>query len=909
MSQLPVLDLLSDLRAAFRQHNQVILEAPTGAGKSTALPLAMLDWPEISGKIIMLEPRRVATRSVAHYIAAQREKVTGKALGQEVGYRVRGESQSSAEVRLEVVTEGILTRMIQQDPELSGVAMIIFDEIHERHLTTDLGLALALEVQQSFREDLAILAMSATLSSLPLTRLMPQAIMLKSEGRSFPVEVAYHSIKKGHSFHHQAWLEPMGAAIIALLEASRCGGHDKTSMPHDKTSMAKYNAFLSQISTFDGLEDKSLLAFLPGQAEIKRLQTYLEARLDSKLYAICPLYGSLPPQAQDIAIAPARNGQRKVVLATNVAESSLTIAGIGLVVDSGYQRQAIFNPKTGTSKLTLKRISQASSAQRSGRAGRLFRGVALRLWGQEEQGRLARVDLAEVEHSELTDLVFNCAYWGVKSVGELPMLTLPSVGNEEAAWQLLQTLFLVDHERKITAHGIEAYGLGCAPRLAHMLLKAKEWACKNDDSALVGLACAVAGLLSARSRVGMNVNILTQLSSALKGEAGQLTQQFMGKLNAKVRERKALNLKALNLKALNLKALDLHFVISHASPASVAFLLGLAYPDRIAKARGNKGYQLANGTGVELPDNDPLTAEPWLVVADFQEKSQMAARVYLAAPFPHTLLRASSTKKTQKASHKTELLVDHDLSFLVSSINFCEWDDDKGRFYSENRRYMGKILLSKVPGAQPEPEHRVQALLAQIRSKGLQILNMNDKVRQLQYRIKLATSLDTSEAWPNISDQYLLNSLEDWLAPHLIDISNLTQLMKLDCYQLLLNTCSWQQQQRLNTLLPSQWPMLTGTQAAIEYDDAGRATLSVRLQEALGMKESPRLAQGKLVVTMALLSPARRPLALTADLASFWQGPYVEVKKEMKGRYPKHLWPNDPANTQPTKFTKKKTLK
>ncbi|WP_298772742.1 ATP-dependent helicase HrpB [uncultured Shewanella sp.] len=889
MSQLPVLDLLSDLRAAFSQHNQVILEAPTGAGKSTALPLAMLDWPEISGKIIMLEPRRVATRSVARYIAAQREQVSGKALGQEVGYRVRGESQSSAGVKLEVVTEGILTRMIQQDPELSGIAMIIFDEIHERHLTTDLGLALALEVQQTFREDLAILAMSATLSGMPLTTLMPEAIALKSEGRSFPVEVAYHTIKKVNSLHHKAWLEPMGAAIIALLDASRCGG------VVDKTLSAQSCAFLAQISTFDGLEDKSLLAFLPGQSEIKRLQTYLEARLDSQLYVICPLYGSLPPKAQDIAIAPARNGHRKVVLATNVAESSLTIEGIGMVVDSGYQRQAIFNPKTGTNKLILKRISQASSAQRSGRAGRLSKGVTLRLWGQEEQGRLAKMDLAEIEHSELTDLVFDCAYWGVKSVGELPMLTLPSVGNEEAAWQLLQGLSLVDHARKITPLGIEAYGLGCDPRLAHMLLNAKKWAIDNDDSALVGLACVVAGLLSARSRVSMNVNIVTQLPSALNGEAGQLSQQFIRKLDAKVMDRKALNLKTLNL----------HSVISHASPASVAFLLGLAYPDRIAKERGNKGYQLANGTGVELPDNDPLTAEPWLVVADFQEKSQMAARVYLAAPFPHALLRGRST---QNGSHKTELLAVHDLSFLVSLINFCEWDDDKGRFYSEDRRYIGKILLSKVAGAKPEPEHVVQALLAQIRSKGLQILNMNDKVRQLQYRMKLATSLDTSEAWPDISDQYLLESLEDWLAPYLIDVSSLAQLMKLDCYQLLLNICSWQQQQRLDTLLPSQWPMLTGTQAAIEYDDAGRATLSVRLQEALGMKESPRLAQGKLVVTMALLSPARRPLALTADLASFWQGPYVEVKKEMKGRYPKHLWPEDPANTQPTKFTKKKTL-
>lgn len=877
MSQLPVLDLLSDLRTAFSQHNQVILEAPTGAGKSTALPLAMLDWPDISGKIIMLEPRRVATRSVARFIAAQRFKMNGKALGEEVGYRVRGESKSSAGVKLEVVTEGILTRMIQQDPELNGVGMIIFDEIHERHLTTDLGLALALEVQQSFREDLAILAMSATLSGMALKAVMPEAISLKSDGRSFPVEVIYQPILSVNSLRAQPWLEPMGAAIVALLEASA------NASALDKLSSHKSSAFLAQVTSFEGLADKSLLAFLPGQNEIRRLQTYLEARLDHRQYVICPLYGSLPPKAQDQAIAPAEKGKRKVVLATNVAESSLTIEGIGMVVDSGYQRQAIFNPKTGTSKLSLKRISQASSAQRSGRAGRLSNGLALRLWGQEEQGRLAKMDLAEIEHSELTNLVFDCAYWGVKAVSELPMLTMPSSRNETYAWDLLQKLALVDHEHKMTSHGRSAYELGCDPRLAHMMLKAKTLALKNSEAELVGLACVLAGILSARARAGISVNILDHLKSALMGEAAQFSKQFMRKLNV--------------------KAVNVDNVIVHASPASVAFLLGLAYPDRIAKERGNKGYQLANGTGVELPENDPLTQSPWLVIADFQEGAQTAGRVYLAASFPAALLTQGLSKGS---NNTTDIAVSHDLSFLVSSINYCAWDEEKGRFYSEDRRYIDKILLSKTAASKPERAQVIKALLVQIRSKGLQMLHMNDKVRQLQYRMKLAITLDTSEDWPDISDHHLLETLESWLAPYLNEVSSVTQLMKLDCYQLLLNGCSWQQQQRLDTLLPTHWPMLTGTQAGIEYDDTGRATLSVRLQEALGMKESPRLAQGKLVVTMALLSPARRPLALTADLASFWQGPYVEVKKEMKGRYPKHLWPDDPANTQPTKFTKKK---
>ncbi|MGS0727536.1 ATP-dependent helicase HrpB, partial [Shewanella sp. 0m-11] len=363
---------------------------------STALPLDMLDWPEISGKILMLEPRRVAARNVAQFIAKQR----GGELGKEVGYRVKGDSRVSANTRLEIVTEGILTRMIQQDPELTGIDMVIFDEIHERHLTTDLGLALALEIQASFREDLKILAMSATLSGLPLAKLMPEAIMLNSEGRSFPVEHSYSSVpSQGH------WLDHMAKVIINSLNEHSQG---------------------------------SLLAFLPGQGEINRLHTMLSARLDPKTIIICPLYGSLSAKAQDLAIAPAPSGMRKVVLATNVAESSLTIEGITQVIDSGYKRQARFNPKTGVTRLSLKRISQASAAQRAGRAGRLMAGFCTRLWSQEEHGRLLKADEPEIVHSDLLSMVLDGAYWGVKSLGELPMLTPPSVANENVSWHLLQ---------------------------------------------------------------------------------------------------------------------------------------------------------------------------------------------------------------------------------------------------------------------------------------------------------------------------------------------------------------------------------------------------------------------------------------------------------------------------------------
>jgi len=851
LDQLPVHSLLTPLRDAFSQHNQVILEAPTGAGKSTALPLAMLDWGEIEGKILMLEPRRVAARSVAHYIAKQR----GTELGQEVGYRVRGESRVSANTRLEIVTEGVLTRMIQNDPELTGIDLVIFDEIHERHLTTDLGLALALEIQGSFREDLKILAMSATLSGLPLSDLMPDAISLSSVGRTFPVDISYRSVAadqsrsrssgQGYQGGVPAWLTHMGKCISDLL------GSDGTQAV-DNTYQAG-----------------SLLAFLPGQGEIMRLYDMLSKTLDLTQFELCPLYGSLPAKAQDKAIAPALGGKRKVVLATNVAESSLTIAGITMVVDSGYKRQASFNPKTGVTRLSLKRISQASAAQRAGRAGRLSPGYCLRMWSQEEQGRLLLADEPEILHTDLIPMVLDVAYWGVNALTELPMLTAPSAANETVAWDLLEMLEIVDDKRGITSHGKQAYQLGCHPRLAHMLLKAKRVADRDNDHELAGLACILAAVLESRSLGRNGTDISNYLREAIQGEAGRQVRNWLQKLKLNV---------------------NLNGVIRTASNSDIAFLLAQAFPDRIAKSRGVTGFQLANGTGVVLGDNDPLALAEYLVVADFQQsEGRTSGRVYLAARLDSEYLKTR-------------------LSFLVKSCDHCGWDESKGRFFAERQQRIGQIVISKTALAKPDPELIKMAIFEQIVNKGLVLLNLDAKTRQLQARVKLAASLDRDHTWPDLSDSVLLASLDCWLGPYLGEVRRLSQLQAIDCYTLLLNLLGWDKQQRLESLFPRSWPMATGTKAAITYDDAGRALLSVRLQEALGMAQSPVLANGKLTVTMELLSPAYRPLALTADLASFWHGPYVEVKKEMKGRYPKHLWPDDPANTVPTKFTKKKTL-
>ncbi|WP_428617051.1 ATP-dependent helicase HrpB [Shewanella sp.] len=824
MNQVPIHTLLPEIQQALESHSQVILQAPTGAGKSTALPLAMLDWSQIQGKILMLEPRRIAARNVAHFIAAQR----GESVGQSVGYRVRGESSISAKTRLEVVTEGVLTRMIQQDPELSDYGLIIFDEIHERHLTTDLGLALALEVQASFREDLKIMAMSATLDGLPLSDLMPDAASLVSEGRSYPVSLSYRP-----GVAHQDWLPHMAKVIVDALSEHQQG---------------------------------SLLAFLPGQREIGRLQTLLSERLDSKVFLIAPLYGALPPKQQDAAIAAPPKGMRKLVLATNVAESSLTIEDIQLVVDAGYKRQASFNPKTAVNRLSLKRISQSSAAQRAGRAGRLSAGHCIRLWPQQEHERLLKADEPEIQHGDLTNAALDAAFWGVNTLQALPLISPPNAANETVAWELLTQLELVDSQRRITAHGRAAYQLGCHPRLAHMLLAAKALD-ESGSPYYLPLAAVLAALLEARALPRRGADITRYLNEARGGEIAKLAKQYLVRVGAN---------KAFSQ------------VLSESRDQDIAILLALAFPDRIAKARGVKGYQLACGAGVTLGDDDALQGEPWLVVADFQESDgQSSGRILLAAKLDPALFDGALANRVQ-----TQVVTG--------------WDEEKARFYGLSQRRIGAIILSERPLAALDEETIHQAIYQLIRTKGLSLLGFDDKVEQLRRRVALARQFELAGDWPDVSDESLLAELPKWLGPYLDGVRRLNQLKGLDFYTLLLNRLEWSQQQALNELLPTHWPMKTGTRAAIRYDDSGRALLSVRLQEALGMAQSPRLAQGKLVVTMELLSPAMRPLALTADLANFWTGPYVEVKKEMKGRYPKHLWPDDPANTLPTKLTKKK---
>ncbi|MGB0893733.1 MAG: ATP-dependent helicase HrpB [Parashewanella sp.] len=818
MQLLPITSCFESLKKAAFCSNQIIIQAPTGSGKSTALPKELLDWPEIAGKILMLEPRRVATRAIANFIAEQ----LNETVGDTVGYRVRGEKKVSKNTRLEIVTEGILTKMIQQDPELTGISMIIFDEVHERHLTTDLGLALAIEVQQSLRDDLTLLLMSATLSENEIKHLLPDAAYLQSEGRSFAVDITYQAATDS-----RRWLEHLNQVTSKQIIDSNSG---------------------------------DILVFLPGKGEILTLQKWLLQKEFDHI-KIMPLYGEMSNSQQQAVLNPIPN-KKKVILATNVAESSLTIDGIGTVIDCGLKRHACYSPKTGISRLGLQPISQASATQRSGRAGRTSAGKAIRLWRQEDHYRRMKQEQAEICHADLLGMVHNCAFWGAKQLSELSLLTQAPKIHEQQAWGLLTQLEFVDHNHKITSLGKAAYTLGCDPRLAHMLLKANE----SGNEQLQALACVLAALIEARGLPRNGCDIFNYLQFASKGLVAQQVRLWFTRFK-------------LNI--------SLSTIASKAHWHDIGLLLVYAYPDRIAKSRPNGSFQLACGIGAEMHENDPLIQAEYIVIADLQEvENHNRARIYLASQL------------------KPELF-EQQLAYLTTEKVHTGLDIATGRFVAEQQTCIGNIVINNNPIKQLSANQRVQAIVDLIRQRGLELLKWSDKAEQLKIRLRLAAKLDDNCLWPEIDDKYLLDTLDEWLAPYLVDIKHLSELEKVDTYQLLLGLLDWEQQQQLKQLLPTTWTLATGTSAKINYTQDGRALLSARLQEMLGTATSPVIANGKLVTTVELLSPARRSIALTSDLASFWAGAYNEVKKEMRGKYPKHLWPDSPQTTQATKLTKK----
>ncbi|MBH1892476.1 ATP-dependent helicase HrpB [Serratia marcescens] len=810
MSSLPVSAVLDELLAALQSAPQVLLHAPTGAGKSTWLPLQILAKAGLPGRIIMLEPRRLAAKNVAYRLAQQ----LGEEPGQTVGYRMRAESKSGPQTRLEVVTEGILTRMLQQDAELQGVSLVILDEFHERSLQADLALALLLDVQQGLRDDLKLLIMSATLDNARLSQLLPEAPVVVSEGRSFPVERLYQPLAS-----HQRLEDGIAAAVKRLL-AEQPG---------------------------------SLLLFLPGVAEINRVLERLTGEVASDT-DLCPLYGALPLAQQQKAIQPAASGRRKVVLATNIAETSLTIEGIRLVVDSGLERVARYDVRNGLTRLATQRISQASMVQRAGRAGRLEPGICWHLFAKEQAERAAEHAEPDILQSDLTGFWLELLQWGCHDPAQLTWLDAPPAAALAAARALLHRLGATDDGGKLTAPGRQMAALGCEPQLAAMLVAG---AALSADG--LATAALLAALLEEPPRGGqMDIGYwLSRPQPNWRPRAAQLAKrlpQRAGQIDVDLAPR----------------------------------LLAQAFTDRIAQRRGQDGrYLLANGLGAAMNQDEALSRAPWLIVPSLlQGHNSPDARILLALPVDIDALAAQ-------------------LPAIVTQRTAVEWDDEKGTLRAWKRQQIGRLTLRAQPLAKPADEELQQALLDWVRAQGLAVLNWEGAAEQLRVRLQCAQAWLPEAEWPAVDEEPLLAALEQWLLPSLNGVRDLRGLKQVNIAEALSRLLDWQQKQRLDNALPTHYTVPTGSRLPIRYEAGKPPALAVRLQEVFGEQRSPMLAEGRIPVVLELLSPAHRPLQITGDLAAFWQGAYREVQKEMKGRYPKHVWPDDPATAVPTRRTKK----
>ncbi|WP_168171483.1 ATP-dependent helicase HrpB [Lacimicrobium sp. SS2-24] len=817
-SALPVSDIASRLVDGLQSQN-VILSAPPGAGKSTWLPLQLLKLPWLSGKkILMLQPRRVAVRAIAGYLAAQLNEPVGKT----VGYRIRGEAKVSGSTRLEIVTEGLLTRMLQQDPELNGVGLVIFDEFHERNLHADFALALCLEAQQALRDDLRLLIMSATLEQQALQTLLPGAQAIQSAGRSYPLQMHYAPVPA-----RVAWLQHMAGVIVQALNQ----------------------------------RDGSALAFLPGAGEIRRLGEMLTQRLPANCRLYC-LYGELGKEAQMAAVGPLKKGERKLVLATNIAETSLTIEGIHIVIDSGLEKVARFDLNQGIQHLRTQRISQASATQRAGRAGRVGPGTCYRLWPQDEQSRLAEQSPPQILIADMAPMLLEAAAWGA-DITTLSLLDYPSEAQIEQGLTLLHSLEALDEQGRITAHGRQLCTLGCHPRLAHMLIKAQQMGERD-----LKLACLIAALTESKDplRSSGTASLEERLEYLSHHSGDPILRQasiWFKRLSDKTR--------------LDTSSLDV---------AGAGRVLAWAYPDRVAKSRGEGRYLMARGTGAKLSQHDRLSKEPYLVIASLLNTSAGGdARITLAAAMTEAQLLSCFSEN-------------------IETETVCQWQPTQQAMQARSQRRLNQLVLSSEPvPVQPGPalQARWHSL---IRQQGLDWLPMNDNAWQFIYRARLATNC--LKEGPEWTETALLDEIEDWLGPYLEHCLNFKSLQQLDFVSLLKHRLTWEQQQRVDKACPAYLPLPTGNRGKITYRADGSAVLAVRMQEIYGWTDTPLLGNGQITLQLELLSPAQRPIQKTADLKGFWAGSYKEVQKEMKGRYPKHYWPDDPAQAQATTKTKKK---
>lgn len=834
----PIDALLPEISASLAAHPRLVLEAPPGAGKTTQVPLALLDADWLGGKkIVMLEPRRVAARAAAGFMARQlREDI-----GDTVGYRIRFENRVSARTRVEVVTEGILTRMLQDDPALEGIGALLFDEFHERHLAADLGLALALDVQAGLREDLRIVLMSATLDGERLARFL-DAPRLSSAGRSFAVQQAYFPSRREESLQSQT---------------RRAVEHVLAQHPGD------------------------VLVFLPGQREIAQVDAALLPPLQSQgegQVQVLPLHGELSIERQSEVLQPDPHGRRRVVLATNVAESSVTLPGVRVVIDSGLAREPRFDPNSGFSRLDVVNISQASAEQRTGRAGRVAEGWAYRLWPQSQ--RLEPQRRPEIVQVELAALALELAAWGSD---DLRFVDPPPSGTLAAARDLLQRLAALDRGNAITPLGRRMLALGTHPRLAAMLLAAR-------DPTASALACDLAALVEARDPLRSRSDALAErwrtLAAFREGRApADASRSALAAIDAAAKQWR--------------RRLRVQQTPPGEAPAhALGDLLAHAYPDRIALRHASdlRRYQLANGRIARLFDDSALVGEPWLVVSDLRsaQGTRLDAQIMRAAPLDEAVLR------TGFASH-------------FRDRDEVRWDADRRALVSERVRRFDGIVLDTRPAGRVQPEHAAQALADAVSDLGLDALPWSAALLQWRARVCALRAWMPELGLPDMGDAALLASLDAWLRPAFAGKTRLDALAADELGETLKSSLDWNMRQRIDCLAPVRIVVPSGLERAIDYplgllheadnmvgDAPSSPVLAVKLQELFGLADTPRIADGRVPLTLHLLSPAGRPLQVTQDLRSFWARTYPEVRKEMKGRYPKHPWPEDPWNAVAT---------
>jgi ATP-dependent helicase HrpB len=888
---LPIVGQLKAICETMQQTPNLVLQAEPGAGKTTLVPIALLDVIPVDNKILVLEPRRLAARNAA----ARMAELLKEPIGQTVGYRIKNDTCVTGTTRIEVVTEGILTRMIQTDPELMGVGLIIFDEFHERSLDAEIGLAFSLEVQRSIREDLKILVMSATLNTAPLSKLLGNSPIIECQGRSFPVSIEYRPAKA-----NSYWLEHLVSII-------------REAMSDDYIPIEQLGQSTDAASSGD------ILVFLPGVAEINKVALKLDALTQSqgsRRWQVMSLYGALPFEQQRKVLLPIK-GVRRIILSTNIAETSVTINGVMTVIDSGLMRQSRFDANVGFNRLFTRKISSASATQRAGRAGRLAPGRCFRAWSESETLR-AETE-AEIQREDLSRFSLEVAKWGIKNTEELALLEAPNIGNLSQARSLLLSLKAMLPCGKITEHGLKLCELGVHPRIAHMLIQSKH---KNASA----LASVIAAMLEEKdifegdarfspdfrarldfllnrpkaSRLGRQVfeqavklNIAIDklsLGGLAEKAATQVTENTQTSTKSSSQRIKPVTTeKPFNhsYSSLLKAAIEQYRVTNNqAHCINAASVVATAFPDRIAQKRG-AGYRLSNGSGVTANEDIHFDDE-FLVI-----------------------IKAGGTAAKSKihqaiALSMSELEAIYGNQFVIKES--VKWQPKTQKVEAYQLTLFGELEIAKKRIEKPTESLVLNGLIEGVRQLGLDCLPWNEGVRQWQKRVELLRkTCSDQEQIPDLSDPFLLASLEEWLLPFIGGMNKLSQITPKLLKRALESQIEWNLQQRLDHLMPQRITVASGSQVKLDYLGGDQPVLAVKLQEMFGEPQTPTVADGKVPVLIHLLSPAGRPLQVTADLASFWQNAYQDVKKQMRGRYPKHPWPDDPMTALATKYTKKKS--